>query len=316
MQQALQQMRAALGPDAVIVASQETAKGVRLTAAAEGTGPVIDELLRPSEDDGLAQRLGAILERHGVLAGLRARLLAAAGDRGAAQPVLAGALRDVLPFLPPVDKDVAPSPVLLAGPPGAGKTTVAARLAACWLLAGHEVIVIAADRDRRGGVAQLAELLQPMGLQPVLVQDAAELVRLLRPDGSRRRVIVDLPAIDPFSGQDLARLADLGKLARGPATVVMPAGLDAADSAEMAQNLVALGCQRMIVTRLDAARRLGGLLAASAAGLAMADATASPLIGRGFLPLQPAGLARLLLAHGRTEGNTHGQVPEAGHRAA
>ena len=59
----------------------------------------------------------------------------------------------------------------------------------------------------------------------------------------------------------------------------------------------ALGARHLLATKLDAARRLGGLLAAAEAGLAFAEAGIGPTIGQGLSPLSAGGLARLLLRH-------------------
>jgi hypothetical protein len=53
----------------------------------------------------------------------------------------------------------------------------------------------------------------------------------------------------------------------------------------------------MIATRLDTARRHGGILSATSAGLALAELGTSPTLGDGLLPANAASLARTLLAH-------------------
>ena len=77
--------------------------------------------------------------------------------------------------------------------------------------------------------------------------------------------------------------------------LVLDAGTGSADSAEMAQTFAALGSRWLLATKLDVARRLGGVLAAADAGLALAEAGIGPTIGRGLGALSPAGLARLLM---------------------
>ena len=57
----------------------------------------------------------------------------------------------------------------------------------------------------------------------------------------------------------------------------------------------ALGSRWLLATKLDVARRLGGVLAAADAGLSLAEAGIGPTIGRGLGALSPAGLARLLM---------------------
>ena len=83
---------------------------------------------------------------------------------------------------------------------------------------------------------------------------------------------------------------------RAQGTGVLPAGGDAMESAEMAVAFAAIGADRMIGTRLDIARRLGGILSATQAGnLALMAVSTSPNIGTALLPINPVSLARLLL---------------------
>ena len=59
-----------------------------------------------------------------------------------------------------------------------------------------------------------------------------------------------------------------------------------------------IGARRQIITRLDAARRLGApLAAAGGGGLAFSDVSSSPHASCGLHPLDSASLARLLLSH-------------------
>jgi len=61
------------------------------------------------------------------------------------------------------------------------------------------------------------------------------------------------------------------------------------------------GASRLIATKLDISRRLGGVLSAADAGrLALAAAGVSPNIGDGLAPINPVSLARLILP-GATE---------------
>jgi flagellar biosynthesis protein FlhF len=93
--------------------------------------------------------------------------------------------------------------------------------------------------------------------------------------------------------------------------LVLDAGTGSADSAETAQTFAALGCRWLLVTKLDVARRLGGVLAAADAGLTLTEAGIGPTIGRGLARLSAAGLARLLL-RGAPEGEPAPRRPAAG----
>ena len=78
--------------------------------------------------------------------------------------------------------------------------------------------------------------------------------------------------------------------------LVLPAGGDAAESAEAAAAFARAGARALIATRLDTARRLGGLLCAVQAGpMALLAAGASPRIADPLHPINPVSLARLLL---------------------
>jgi flagellar biosynthesis protein FlhF len=78
-------------------------------------------------------------------------------------------------------------------------------------------------------------------------------------------VLVDMPGCDPFDDAGARRHAALAEAARGTSVLVLPAGLDAEEAAETARAFHLLGCRHLLPTRLDAARRLGGVLAAAAA---------------------------------------------------
>ena len=59
-----------------------------------------------------------------------------------------------------------------------------------------------------------------------------------------------------------------------------------------------LGATRLLVTRLDMARRLGGILAAAdAARLSFSDVSITPNIAEGITPINPVSLARLIMPH-------------------
>jgi flagellar biosynthesis protein FlhF len=78
--------------------------------------------------------------------------------------------------------------------------------------------------------------------------------------------------------------------------LVLPAGLDAAEATDLAQAFAAMGARFLVATRLDVGRRLGGILAASAAGLALAEAGIGPGAADGMIPLTPVWLAERLMA--------------------
>ena len=68
--------------------------------------------------------------------------------------------------------------------------------------------------------------------------------------------------------------------------LVLPAGGDPAEAADLAEAFAGVGASRLLATRLDTARRLGAILAAAdAAPLASATAVASPHVADGLAPI-------------------------------
>jgi flagellar biosynthesis protein FlhF len=91
-------------------------------------------------------------------------------------------------------------------------------------------------------------------------------------------------------------LAELADAVSAEPVLVAPAGGDAAESADLAAAFAAIGVRRLIVTRTDTVRRLGGILASvETARLALSDAGVSPQIADGLVSLNAHRLAGLLL---------------------
>lgn len=294
--QAIALLRADLGADAIIVATQGLpGGGVRITGATESEDLDLAELLAPAAPAPDDQRLLAVIAHHELPAALSRCLLDAARRAGAGPPrtALGQALHEMFRFEPVAAQT---GPLLLCGPPGAGKTVSVAKLAAAAALASRPVTVASADTARAGGLEQLAALLAPLALQPLPAPDAATLRQAVE-RAAGGQLLIDSPGFNPFRPADLGLLSNLLEASGAMPVLVLPAGLGVADCAEIGHTYAALGARHLLATKLDAARRLGGLLAAAAAGLAFAEAGIGRTIGGGLSPLSAHGLARLLLCH-------------------
>jgi flagellar biosynthesis protein FlhF len=269
-------IRTELGDEAVILATRRIAGGVELTAAI----PVEDEPLVIAPDAARDVAVPPALARHNVPAALAQRMAGAALDRVfrfAALPLGA--------------------PLLLAGPPGAGKTTSCAKLATRLVLGGTPPLLVTADGRRAGAAEQLAAFARVLGLPLAVAGTPGALAKALARRAAGQPALVDLPGCDPFDEAGARRHSALAEAAAGASVLVLPAGLDADEAAETARAFHLLGCRHLLPTRLDAARRLGGVLAAAAAAdLAFTEAGTGADVATGLTPMTPEWLEGRLRA--------------------
>jgi flagellar biosynthesis protein FlhF len=186
--------------------------------------------------------------------------------------------------------------ILLMGPPGAGKTSVAARLAAQHCLSGLAVSLAATDLDTAGQVERLDTFAQCLNVEllrisePAMLSDAAGRFR-----DSQGLLIADSGGCDPRGSLPRGLIAFLSAGNVDLVGVLSAAG-DAEEAAEIAAALVKLGATRLIVTGLDLSRRKGAVVAIALAGGTIAHVTSSPYLADGLETLTPMALARMLTA--------------------
>jgi len=354
MLDAMEQVRAALGDDAIIVSSVEGENGgFEVTATVDGRSSAdesseanlsLEDILRdrltntsrrpPQKPAHPAERtddqdprmqaaspdpveamafdedlLMGALKKHSLPPLLIDAILADANDVDMERLVdcLSYALEkrfnfDALPIAPR-------HPILLAGLPGAGKTVSAAKLAARAVVEGVRAEMISTDAERTGAAAQSAAYgtLLRMNVEHVETLDAMGLILDRRTDrlsdeaaDRREACFIDTPATNPFnpqSFQTLKQQIDAAQhFAAAEPVLVLAAGGDARNMAETAEAFATLGVRRMIVTQVDVARRLGGVLtAAEVSNLAFAQISHTPYLARGLVAATPRRLAGFLL---------------------
>jgi flagellar biosynthesis protein FlhF len=265
---------------------------VRVTAAVD-QAPAAEATPEFNET---AEFLRRALDYHGVPMKIAIRLL----DRARAHEIedttlaLAAAADEAFRFGPlPLDGG---KPLALVGPAGAGKTVTAAKIATRAALRGKRVNLITTDTLRAGAVQQLSTLASVLGIKTITADSPPQLADELAALDPSDVTVVDTQGTNPFDKSAVAALSSLLKIDGIEPIAVLPAGADPRESAEAALAFSALGSTRLIATRLDAARRFGGLIAAAEAGrLAFTEAGTTPQIAHGLTPLNPVGIARLLL---------------------
>jgi flagellar biosynthesis protein FlhF len=303
MAEAMEMVRAEIGEDAIIVSTQRGAggQGVRITAAIEDPpheDDAIEEALRgPGELSRSLSRIKDALNYHGVPDRLVDKLITTARNLDDEGPVMAcAAALDATFVFAPLPEKTARKPLILVGPPGTGKSLTVAKLAARAHLGGRRVRVISADAVRAGAIDQLKAFTTILQVELERARGAVSLAKLLK-DGTEADItLIDSPGLNPFSSPDMAYLKSLCDCAEMEPILVMGAGGDPVECWDIARAFADVGATRLLATRLDMTRRLGGIFAAAEAGrMKFCDVTINPHVADGLCPITPISLARLIL---------------------
>ncbi len=309
-------VRETLGEDAVIVATREEkgGKSVRVTAAIDPgygspafeVGPADDtdggwlQYDTEDEENAVTEEITEAMLRHGVPEDVMDQVISCATVIGLEQPgvALIAALEHLFNFMPLPQKSFK-KPIVLIGPPGGGKTLAAAKLAARGVMAGQNVGVITTDTVRAGGIEQLQSFTKLLGIDLKKAKNEKEFAHHIDALSDCDQLIIDTQGVNPFNREDIRGAAIYLGAADVEPVLVMPAGLDADESGEIARAFASLGANLLMPSRIDMARRLGGLLSAAHHGsLSFTDAGNSPKVAEGLLQITPSSLARLLMPGG------------------
>ncbi|MGD0189490.1 MAG: AAA family ATPase [Rhizomicrobium sp.] len=339
MREALASVRAEMGPEAVIVASERAKGGGIVVRAALDEPEVVqpepandysdDTVSEPAGFDAgyrenLIRRLRAPSDRPGhrtrnfnraeLLALLRGHRAADTLAHELAEAAEKSGLSDMtLALASALDKGMRAKPLdvadcsalLLCGPPGAGKTATAAKIAAHAGLIGRPVRLIAADASGAGAVARLETFAKHLGAELVVAESAALLEKHVS-DANAQDVlaIIDTAGFDPRHAKSRTAFSALAHIEGLETIAILPATMDAEESAEIARALLTLGATRMIVTCLDLVRRAGTVLTAAVQGAPLAHVSRSPFVAGGLETLTPLSLARLLIESERADAGS------------
>lgn len=321
--EAMAQVRAEFGADAVILSTRDEDGHVEIRAAVERTfapklaGPNAsapvpmrarhDRSERlfpergPSESQLVADQqretIGAALDCQGAPEGF-IHMVTLAGARMAAGAeslaTLAAGLDSLITFSP-----IHPRPeksILLVGGPGSGKTTAAAKLSLQLSDKENQLEAIAADFDCSGQTHRLAALmLKPTVTHSLTPEHLARLVK--ERDAEGHKLVIDAPPFNPLDEGDMRRLSDLISRMNVEPVLVLSAEGHPMDIEDNARAFAAAGCRRVILTKIDAVRRRGGAIAAiSSTRLSIAQLGLAPSVRGGLVPASSERIARLLLA--------------------
>ncbi len=308
-------IRETLGEDAIIVATREEngGKSVRVTAAIDedtiatmprtladlDADPSMNDWQYDDDDDSatVVEEVTEIMLRHAVPDEVLDRICAAVNVMGLtdSRNALFAALQNVFEFKPLPQKTYG-RPLILVGPPGAGKTLAAAKIAARGALSGLRLAVITTDTIRAGGVEQLEAFTRLMKIDLKKASDPKQLKDVLAGLNKPDQIIIDTAGVNPFDPESVRIVARLIAAAEGDPVLVIPAGMDADESGEIARVFATIGARSMISTRADVARRLGSLLsAAHHGGLGFAEISNTAKVADGLAPMSAKRLTQMLM---------------------
>ena len=319
-------VRDELGEEAIIVATREDKNAVggnlfHITAAIEkdtvysDTGEIPSDSWTYEDDDDEAtvvEEVTEVMLRHAVPEEILDQVISCSSIMGIDEPRLSllSAIESLFKFNP-LPSTATTTPLIMVGPPGAGKTLATAKLAARSSMAGLSIAVITTDAERAGGVEQLEAFTRLMEIDLKVAKTPTALKELLLETKDMDQVIIDTAGTNPFDQESLKYLARLIGAAETDPVLVMPASTNADEAGEMAQIFSTIGAQRLLPTRVDVARRLGSLLAAAyQGGLAFTEVSATAKVADGLSQLTSKRLTQLLMP--RAEGAKMQKARKAG----
>jgi flagellar biosynthesis protein FlhF len=317
MAEAMKLVRFEMGARSIIVASSDENDGAVITAAIEDTSEnglkKFEEIPDLSKED-TVNVIRQSLTFHGAPIALSERLTTNATNMNADTPTLAlaEAMDEAFSFNPismlltaKTRTQNAPH-ILIMGPPGTGKTITAAKLAALSAVNKVTPQVITTDCKRAGGTEQLAALTRNLNINLLSIDDPEGLILLLEGIRKDTPILIDSQGVNPFDDQEMDHLKSLASVAGAENVLVLAAGGDALEGAEIAREFSLIGATRLVVTRLDMTRRLGSILAAADAGkLSLSDISINPDVADSINPINPISLARLIMMYPDNQKTWH-----------
>jgi flagellar biosynthesis protein FlhF len=265
----------------------------------EGIANSDDWLQHDDEDDegAVVEELTEIMLRHSVPDEVSDQIISCATVLGMSDPYLAlsSAIEHLFTFKP-IQARPLKKPIMLVGAPGVGKTLTAAKLAARAVMNNMSASVITTDTMRAGGIEQLQAFTRILKVPLMKATSPTALAKAIDQAKGSDQIIIDTGGANPFDKADMKAMAMLAAAADIEPILVMGAGADADESGEIARIFATMGVRRMVTTRLDIARRLGGLLnAAHEGGLSFAEMSDTPQVAEGLQNLNPKKMSKILM---------------------
>ncbi len=194
------------------------------------------------------------------------------------------------------------NPIVVVGEPGSGKTLSVAKMAAKAVINDMKPCVISFDTVRAGGIEQLAAFTTLLKLPLIKVNSPDQLKDALKDHADADQIIIDSPGINPFDADEMKSLYDYISVCNMDMILAMPAGNDSYESSEVARAFSLIGARYLLPTRVDIARRIGGLLTAAydaqMAFIGLADASS---VADGLKNASPLDVVNMIIPEQKAE---------------
>ena len=310
LKDALRAVRQDLGPNALVlsthVVQDRGPRGwiggtvVEIAAAIERPDMPDVSALRHTVNDPLDREVEALAARLGA-SGLEpgiARAVAASHPVEKRRTALAAnlhtTLADQLHALAAPDDGFAPVEVFV-GPPGAGKTTTIAKIAAQQRVRdGRRIGLVAADGYRVGAVEQLRLYAEVIGAPLTVARSVDELDHALAT--ARRPILIDTPGRSPNDDMSREMFRVVGRHPGVRTHLVLPASLPPAHLRRTLDRFHEARPSRVVITKLDEAESVMPLVAAvRECGLPVSYLASGQRVPEDLWRATPASLAAALL---------------------
>lgn len=268
MDEAMRTIKAELGPDAIIISSLNEGDKIRVTAACENM-PAHLATPKPAAPTYTALEtkniLCHIMSYHSVPATISEDIIAESCQLSEAhlQQGVQEIFKRLLTFAPLgfSGSSTQPTQIMVAGPVGVGKTVTLAKMATEYRLKNQRVEIISCDYLKAGATEQIQVYTGALEIPLTLVQTPAQLEKALKVGEPGVTYLIDTPGTNPLNPDEVAHLTDFILAAKQAPYLVLSAGGDPYEMQETAAAFKDVGATRFIMTRFDAAKRFGGLLA-------------------------------------------------------
>jgi len=192
--------------------------------------------------------------------------------------------------------------ILLTGPSGCGKTTLAAKLAAHFMLKDISVAFLSTDTERIGGLNGLQTYATSLGIPLIPVARDSDIEPALRKVKSAQLVLVDTESCSRNQPVKLQKQFDLwDRIPCSRRFIVLPANMDEADGMETLLKAQDLGVREMAFSKLDETSYPGKLINWAATGVAISYCSFGPEIPEQMGWLSAKAITALLDSHTKTK---------------